>query len=168
MSLYTLPAEIHLEIFSYLHSVYSTCLGLTCKKFYPIHRAMNGKVRLAQPHPLEFLNTLPIYIQFDILSYLQPEFSTGLRRTSKKFYNIGHCLNGTIPFISMAEWAGEEHVPDQFWHLLHNWMGPEWFWSSWEKRFTTEKEFRGEEKGRELLSYRYRPFLASKAKPRNP
>jgi hypothetical protein len=48
------------------------------------------------------LNTLLIYIQFDILSYLQPESSTSLRGTSKKFYTIGDYLNGTIPFTSMA------------------------------------------------------------------
>ena len=52
----------------------------------------------------------------------------------------------------MAEWAGEEYVPDQLWHLLHHWMGPKWFWSSWKRKFITEKEFRMEEERRDLIS----------------
>ncbi|KAF8851287.1 hypothetical protein BDZ45DRAFT_153779 [Acephala macrosclerotiorum] len=36
-SLVKLPAEIHLQIFSYLDECTSCCLGLTCKTFYAIH-----------------------------------------------------------------------------------------------------------------------------------
>ena len=41
-----LPAEIHLKVFDLLDLNSSTCLGLTCKKLYPIHRALHGVVPL--------------------------------------------------------------------------------------------------------------------------
>lgn len=44
--LLALPPELHLEIFRHLHPVSSTCLGLTCKEFYPIHKKLHGVVRL--------------------------------------------------------------------------------------------------------------------------
>jgi hypothetical protein len=44
-ALINLPAETQLMIFSYLHPVSSTCLGLTCKRFYTIHRKLYGTVR---------------------------------------------------------------------------------------------------------------------------
>ncbi|CZR59765.1 uncharacterized protein PAC_09659 [Phialocephala subalpina] len=40
------PAEIHLKIFDLLCPVNSTCFGLTCKKFYQIHRSYHGTVPL--------------------------------------------------------------------------------------------------------------------------
>ena len=45
-SLSTLPAELQLAIISCLDPVSSTCLGLTCKTFYPIHIALHGVVYL--------------------------------------------------------------------------------------------------------------------------
>ena len=50
LSLVTLPPELHLKIFDLFSDYYpvdSTCLGLTCKKFYPIHRAIWGSVSLS-------------------------------------------------------------------------------------------------------------------------
>jgi hypothetical protein len=41
-----LSTEIHFEVFKYLDRVSSTCLGLTCKTFYPIHKKLHGIVRL--------------------------------------------------------------------------------------------------------------------------
>jgi hypothetical protein len=41
-----LPTEIHLEIFSHLNPGASACFGLTCKKFYSIHRSIHGTVSL--------------------------------------------------------------------------------------------------------------------------
>jgi hypothetical protein len=35
-------------VFSYLNPCFSTCLGLTCKKFYSLHRSIHGTV-----HPTE-------------------------------------------------------------------------------------------------------------------
>jgi hypothetical protein len=110
---------------------------------------MNGKVLLAHSHPMGCLDW---FAERKILSYLQLSSSTGPRGTCKKFNSIDDYLNGTIPFTSMVEWAGEDYVPDQLWHLLHNWMGPKWFWSSWNRKFITEKEFRMEEH-RDLISY---------------
>jgi hypothetical protein len=44
-----LPPELHLKIFENLHClVCSTCLGLTCKAFYAIHKAKHGAVGLSQ------------------------------------------------------------------------------------------------------------------------
>jgi hypothetical protein len=40
------PAEVHLLIFENLNAYDSTCLGLTCKKFYEIHRSIYGTVPL--------------------------------------------------------------------------------------------------------------------------
>ncbi|KAF8862452.1 hypothetical protein BDZ45DRAFT_723280 [Acephala macrosclerotiorum] len=40
------PAEIHLKLFDLLCPVNSTVLGLTCKKFYKIHRTYHGAVSL--------------------------------------------------------------------------------------------------------------------------
>ncbi|KUJ19745.1 uncharacterized protein LY89DRAFT_779656 [Mollisia scopiformis] len=48
-TLVTLPPEILLLIFDYLNPAASTCLGLTCKKLYPVHRAIHGIVRLSAP-----------------------------------------------------------------------------------------------------------------------
>jgi hypothetical protein len=42
----TLPPELHLKLFEVLHPVESTCLSLTCKKFYSIYRAIHGTVNL--------------------------------------------------------------------------------------------------------------------------
>jgi hypothetical protein len=41
-----LSTELHFEVFKYLDRVSSTCLGLTCKTFYPIHKKLHGIVRL--------------------------------------------------------------------------------------------------------------------------
>jgi hypothetical protein len=44
----TLPPELHLSIFDNLDPVSSACLGLTTKKFYPLHRSAHRKVGLYQ------------------------------------------------------------------------------------------------------------------------
>lgn len=49
----TLSPDLHLEDFSCLDPVSSTCLGLTCKAFYSIHRAMHGTVALTQEVQLQ-------------------------------------------------------------------------------------------------------------------
>ncbi|PMD23438.1 hypothetical protein NA56DRAFT_687726 [Hyaloscypha hepaticicola] len=41
-----LAPELLTQIIGYLQPVESTCLGLTCKKFYPIHFSRHGKVAL--------------------------------------------------------------------------------------------------------------------------
>lgn len=43
----TLPAELHFAIFDKLDPIDSTCLGLTNKHFYDIHRRLRGSVRLS-------------------------------------------------------------------------------------------------------------------------
>jgi hypothetical protein len=43
-SLPGLLPELQLQIFSYLDPCFSTCLGLTCKRFYGIHRHLHGTV----------------------------------------------------------------------------------------------------------------------------
>jgi hypothetical protein len=40
--------ELRLAVFDHLDPVTSTCLGLTCKSFYKIHRSYHSKVRLNQ------------------------------------------------------------------------------------------------------------------------
>ncbi|PMD14450.1 hypothetical protein NA56DRAFT_711027 [Hyaloscypha hepaticicola] len=47
--LLALPPELHLEIFKHLRPVSSTCLGLTCKEFYRIHKQLHGMVGLHEP-----------------------------------------------------------------------------------------------------------------------
>ncbi|KAF4631091.1 hypothetical protein G7Y89_g7036 [Cudoniella acicularis] len=43
-TLWTLPPELHLQIFKYLQDdiLTATCLGLTCRKFYPIYRNLHS------------------------------------------------------------------------------------------------------------------------------
>jgi hypothetical protein len=41
-----LPAEIQFSIFDHLDPVASTCLGLSSKKLYPVHRSKHKKVSL--------------------------------------------------------------------------------------------------------------------------
>ena len=58
VTLLDLPAELHFAIFDFLDSIDSTCLGLTNKHFYSIHRRMRGTVSLAArregPNSLEW------------------------------------------------------------------------------------------------------------------
>jgi len=46
LTLLTLSSDIILEIFDRLSPISSTCLGLTCKTFYTIHREIHGSVDL--------------------------------------------------------------------------------------------------------------------------
>lgn len=48
MTLQSLPDEVHLLILSHLTHTQSTCLGLTCKKFYTIHYSLHGKVGIRE------------------------------------------------------------------------------------------------------------------------
>jgi hypothetical protein len=41
--LLNLPIDLICEIFDYLHPIYATCLGLTCKVMYPIYRSLGPK-----------------------------------------------------------------------------------------------------------------------------
>lgn len=48
LALTDLPSEVHYNIFDHLDSIDGTCLGLTNKHFYAIHRRMHGTVPLIQ------------------------------------------------------------------------------------------------------------------------
>ncbi|KAK1750829.1 hypothetical protein QBC47DRAFT_87630 [Echria macrotheca] len=58
LTLLDLPAELHFAILDFLDPIDSTCLGLTNKHFYSIHRRMRGKVPLSTrregPNELEW------------------------------------------------------------------------------------------------------------------
>lgn len=58
LRLLDLPAELHFAIFDFLDPIDSTCLGLTNKHFYSIHRRMRGTVPLSTrrdgPNELEW------------------------------------------------------------------------------------------------------------------
>ncbi|KAI1336553.1 hypothetical protein F5Y15DRAFT_202720 [Xylariaceae sp. FL0016] len=47
LTLPNLPPEIHYAIFDFLDPIDSTCLGLTSKHFYAVHKAMHGKIPLS-------------------------------------------------------------------------------------------------------------------------
>lgn len=47
VSLLDLPSELHYAIFDFLDPIDSTCLGLTSRHFYTIHRRMRGTVALS-------------------------------------------------------------------------------------------------------------------------
>ncbi|PSR97640.1 hypothetical protein BD289DRAFT_458847 [Coniella lustricola] len=47
LTLATLPAELHFAVFDFLDPIDATCLGLTNKHFYSIHRRMHGSVPLS-------------------------------------------------------------------------------------------------------------------------
>ena len=46
LTLPDLPPELHYAIFDFLDPIDSTCLGLTSRQFYAVHRRMHGTVRL--------------------------------------------------------------------------------------------------------------------------
>jgi len=46
LSLDTLPIELHLLVFQHLDPIESTCLGLSSRKLYHVHRCINGTVPL--------------------------------------------------------------------------------------------------------------------------
>lgn len=58
LSLMDIPAELHYTIFDFLDPIDSTCLGLTNKHFYAIHRRLHGTVPLSArrdgPNELEW------------------------------------------------------------------------------------------------------------------
>lgn len=58
MTFMDLPAELHFAVFDFLDAIDSTCLGLTNKHFYSIHRRLHGKVPLSKrregPNELEW------------------------------------------------------------------------------------------------------------------
>ncbi|KAK4126692.1 hypothetical protein N657DRAFT_640556 [Parathielavia appendiculata] len=58
LTLTDLPAELHYAIFDFLNPIDSTCLGLTNKHFYTIHRRLHGTVPLTArrdgPNDLEW------------------------------------------------------------------------------------------------------------------
>jgi len=58
LKLLDLPSELHFAIFDFLDPIDATCLGLTNKHFYAIHRRMNGTVSLSTrrdgPNELEW------------------------------------------------------------------------------------------------------------------
>ncbi|OTB07073.1 hypothetical protein M426DRAFT_93883 [Hypoxylon sp. CI-4A] len=47
LTLSDLPSELHYAIFDFLDPIDSTCLGLTNKHFYDIHKRMHGKIALS-------------------------------------------------------------------------------------------------------------------------
>jgi hypothetical protein len=55
-TLSTSPAEIHHEIFSYLDPITSSCLGLTRKSFYEMHR-LNYPIAV----PLQFFTDIEVW-----------------------------------------------------------------------------------------------------------
>lgn len=59
LGLCDLPAELHYAIFDFLDPIDSTCLGLTNKHFYDIHRRMHGtvplSVRRSGPNDMEWV-----------------------------------------------------------------------------------------------------------------
>ncbi|KAK4100044.1 hypothetical protein N658DRAFT_145069 [Parathielavia hyrcaniae] len=58
LALTDLPAELHYVVFDFLDPIDSTCLGLTNKHFYTIHRRLHGSVSLTArrdgPNDLEW------------------------------------------------------------------------------------------------------------------
>jgi hypothetical protein len=58
LSLMDVPGELHYAIFDFLDPIDSTCLGLTNKHFYAIHRRMRGTIPLSArrdgPNELEW------------------------------------------------------------------------------------------------------------------
>ncbi|CAK7272153.1 hypothetical protein SEPCBS119000_004972 [Sporothrix epigloea] len=59
LGLCDIPAELHYTIFDFLDPIDSTCLGLTNKHFYGIHRRMHGavplSVRRSGPNDMEWV-----------------------------------------------------------------------------------------------------------------
>ena len=58
-----LPPEIQLSIFDHLDPVTSTCLGLSSKKLYPLHRSTHKKVGLYETSSDHHSLPLAIYLK---------------------------------------------------------------------------------------------------------
>ena len=56
--LLSIPVELQAEVFRVLDPVSSTCLGLTCKDFYAVHKSVKGVVKLSERfYGAEFLTS---------------------------------------------------------------------------------------------------------------
>ncbi|KAG9240942.1 hypothetical protein BJ878DRAFT_257251 [Calycina marina] len=142
----TIPAEVELLLFEQLGVVTSTCLGLTCKKFYAIHKAMHGKVSLTSVDyelPVTIIS-MPPEIMHMIATDLTTADVASLSLTCRDVYKHmhGHYDRSIIPLVSMEycrlyqPWL---HV------LLFDWMRnqqPELIWHGGSTtKFVNQKKY---------------------------
>lgn len=78
-----LPVELHKAIFERLDVIDSTCLGLTNKRFYNIHRSLHG--------------TVPLATRRDGLNYVEQAW-----QTSAGFGSISSLMAGMAAAVSIA------------------------------------------------------------------
>jgi hypothetical protein len=70
LGLNDLPFDIHFQILSYLHPIFSTCLGLTCKRLYTIHRSLHSTVRTS-----DLWLTVEVELQQLLETWMAPKYT---------------------------------------------------------------------------------------------
>jgi hypothetical protein len=103
-TLTSLPPELHLKIFSELDGITSICLGLTCKKFYLIHKEL---------HPSFFNYRIPLSWYF--------EPSPGIDILLKEWYGkAGYKFRITYDSKVGGPWADPtgEFMTDKEWKFF--------------------------------------------------
>lgn len=90
----TLPAETHLRIFDFLSPESSACLGLTCKKFYPLFFARDAKTPLRR-----LCDECGWNITFCrwTLEFTTIPGSSKCRNSDGAMWTLGELLRGWIP-----------------------------------------------------------------------
>jgi hypothetical protein len=103
LTLLDLPVELHYAIMDHLDPIDSTCLGLTNKHFYAIHRRLHGTVPLTQgragPNDMEWA------------WYLCPPVTAGAGLERLKIRGQGFCRLCGVQrcqlYRHLTEWMGE-------------------------------------------------------------
>jgi hypothetical protein len=106
-----LPGELHYAIFDFLDPIDSTCLGLTNKHFYAIHRRMHGTVPLSArregPNELEWAWHLHIAAKGTAVDRKPAVFETadgsGQAKTREEKEKEKHALQK----LRIQDWMGE-------------------------------------------------------------
>ncbi|PMD60613.1 uncharacterized protein K444DRAFT_629113 [Hyaloscypha bicolor E] len=70
-ALASIPPELQNKIFSYLDPVTSTCLGLTSKKFYAIHKSLHGVNATLLFTPTDFFGVGTRVKRFSLIELLK-------------------------------------------------------------------------------------------------
>lgn len=139
--------------------VSSACLGLTCQKFYPIHRSLHGAVsltaRLPLPKgPINLMNSFTQEVREMIFKLLPPLAKFSYALTSRDNYTEYCQRNERFNILTSTRAWGWDHQ----WHWRYQGMASRR--KNWENRclFTLLEEWKGPDLI--LHSYEYPRFVS--------
>jgi len=119
----TLPTELQLIIFENLRSDFSACLGLTCKKFYAMHRAFHGSIPFNTVYPCDCLGDckerLPEFRQFGHRSQLPILLYLWMHHAGYELANSNHIFQRSqqIPVLNGPWQIGKDSIAKFEWAL---------------------------------------------------